>query len=47
MPGGHPGDAFLLKIAEELKHRFSIGHPTIQIETSEQTACALASDAVV
>lgn len=47
MPDGHPGDAFLMEIARELKHRFSIGHPTIQIETSEETACALAPDEVV
>ncbi len=47
MPNGHPGDAFLMEIARELKHRFSIGHPTIQIETNEETACALASDEVV
>jgi len=47
MPNGHPGDAFLMEIARELKHRFSIGHPTIQIETNEATACALAPDEVV
>ena len=32
MPGGHPGDAFLVTLADELVHRFRIGHPTIQIE---------------
>ena len=32
MPGGHPGDAFLEKIAHDLHHRFHITHPTIQIE---------------
>lgn len=47
MPSGHPGDAFLMEIARELKHRFSIGHSTIQIETSEETACILAPDEVV
>lgn len=47
MPTGHPGDDFLMEIARELKHRFSIAHPTIQIETSEKTACALAPDEVV
>lgn len=47
MPGGHPGDAFLMETAQELKHRFSIGHSTVQIETSEETACILAPDEVV
>ena len=47
MPNGHPGDAFLMEMARELRHRFSIGHPTIQIETNEETACALAPDEVV
>jgi cobalt-zinc-cadmium efflux system protein len=47
MPGGHPGDAFLMETADELRHRFSIGHVTIQIETSEETACRLAPDEVV
>ena len=47
MPDGHPGDAFLMEIAHELKRRFSIGHPTIQIETDQKTACALAPDEVV
>jgi cobalt-zinc-cadmium efflux system protein len=47
IPAGHPGDALLLGIAHELKHRFSIGHPTIQIELSKETACALAPDEVV
>lgn len=32
MPGGHPGDAFLEKIAHDLHHHFHITHPTIQIE---------------
>lgn len=47
MPDGHPGDAFLMEIARELKDRFSIGHSTVQIETSEETACILAPDEVV
>jgi cobalt-zinc-cadmium efflux system protein len=34
MPGGHPGDPFLLELAHELEHRHRIGHPTIQIETT-------------
>lgn len=47
MPGGHPGDAFLMTTTAELVERFSIGHPTLQIETSEETACALAPDETV
>jgi len=47
MPKGHPGDDFLMDIAHELKHRFSIGHATIQIETSEDTICPLAPAQVV
>ena len=47
MPGGHPGDAFLMQAAHELQRRFSIGHVTLQIETSEDTACHLAPDEVV
>ena len=34
MPGGHPGDPFLLELAHELEHHHRIGHPTIQIETT-------------
>ena len=32
MPAGHPGDAFVVALAEGLAHRFRIHHPTIQIE---------------
>jgi len=32
MPAGHPGDAFLRQLAQELQTRFTIGHATIQIE---------------
>jgi cobalt-zinc-cadmium efflux system protein len=39
MAGGHPGDDFLAKVAHDLDHRFSIDHPTIQIETSRLNAC--------
>ena len=34
MPGGHPGDAFLREIAEELEHHHRIGHTTVQVEIS-------------
>jgi cobalt-zinc-cadmium efflux system protein len=47
MPEGHPGDAFLLKIASDLKEKFRIDHPTLQIETSADTVCALEPDHVV
>ena len=46
-PGGHPGDEFLLAAATELRQRFGIGHTTLQIEISEETACHLAPDHVV
>jgi cobalt-zinc-cadmium efflux system protein len=39
MAGGHPGDGFLAKIAHELDHRFSIDHPTMQIEVTKLQAC--------
>jgi cobalt-zinc-cadmium efflux system protein len=47
MPGGHPGDAFILATARELQHQFRIGHTTLQIETSMATACSLAPEEVV
>ena len=48
MPAGHPGDAALALIAEELAHRFGIVHATLQVETGDPThACALAPDHVV
>ncbi|CCV08387.1 Cation diffusion facilitator family transporter (fragment) [Mesorhizobium metallidurans STM 2683] len=42
LPGGHPGDAFLMHTADELHERFGIGHSTVQIETSKESACRLA-----
>ncbi len=47
MPGGHPGDAFLARVANELEHRFAIAHATLQIETGEGTPCSLAPEEVV
>ena len=47
MPKGHPGDDFLIEVAHELEHQFKIAHPTLQIETSETTACKLAPEHVV
>jgi cobalt-zinc-cadmium efflux system protein len=47
MPGGHPGDAFLVQLAHELQVRFGIHHATIQIEVDAEVSCALESDQVV
>jgi cobalt-zinc-cadmium efflux system protein len=44
LPGGHPGDEFLKRLASELERRFGIGHATIQVEVDEENECALASD---
>lgn len=40
MPGGHPGDEFLHALAQELEHRFSIEHATVQVETGTNAGCA-------
>jgi cobalt-zinc-cadmium efflux system protein len=47
IPGGHPGDQFIMNACHELEHRFGIAHVTIQIEISEGTVCHLAPDNVV
>ncbi|HJU16991.1 MAG TPA: cation diffusion facilitator family transporter [Stellaceae bacterium] len=48
MPSGHPGDALLGRVAEELHARFGIAHTTIQIELADTDAtCALLSEHVV
>ncbi len=47
MPGGHPGDEFLLAVAAKLQHNYGIGHATLQIEMDENTACALAPETTV
>lgn len=48
MPGGHPGDAVLAKIADELREGFGIEHATIQVETGDpQHPCVLVPDHVV
>jgi len=47
MPAGHPGDAFIHTLCEELSSRFEINHTTVQIEVDQQLACALAPDDVV
>lgn len=47
IPGGHPGDEFLMTAASDLNRRYAIGHVTLQIEISQETACRLAPDHVV
>ncbi len=47
MPGGHPGDAFLMACCHTLRTEHSIGHATLQVETSAGTVCALAPEEVV
>lgn len=47
MPGGHPGDAFLMGLCEALRDRYRIGHVTLQVETDAATMCALAPEHVV
>ena len=47
MPGGHPGDSFLVDLCEQVKERFGIGHATFQVETDPHTACPLEPDQVV
>ena len=46
MPRGHPGDDFTHRAARDLHDRFGIGHATLQIEVSEEYACALTEHAV-
>jgi cobalt-zinc-cadmium efflux system protein len=48
MPEGHPGDAFLNAMAQQLHHRFGIQHATIQIELADtDEACALTPEHIV
>jgi cobalt-zinc-cadmium efflux system protein len=48
MPGGHPGDAVLAHVADELRERFAIEHATIQVETGDpEHPCVLVPDHVV
>jgi cobalt-zinc-cadmium efflux system protein len=47
MPAGHPGDAFIHDLCEELSHRFKISHATVQMEVDPHLSCALAPDSVV
>jgi cobalt-zinc-cadmium efflux system protein len=48
MPEGHPGDAVLSEMAQQLHHRFGIEHATIQIELADtDEACVLTPEHVV
>jgi cobalt-zinc-cadmium efflux system protein len=48
MPHGHPGDAVLNEMAQQLHHHFGIQHATIQIELADsEEACALTPEHVV
>jgi cobalt-zinc-cadmium efflux system protein len=46
MPTGHPGNAFVLGLADELREHHEIGHVTLQVETDGRT-CPLAPEHVV
>ncbi|NKC34222.1 cation diffusion facilitator family transporter [Falsiroseomonas selenitidurans] len=43
MPGGHPGDAFLDRLAAALAAQHGIGRATLQIELGDGPACRLAA----
>jgi len=48
MPAGHPGDAALGRLAQELEEQFGIHHATIQIELADSDeVCALTPEHVV
>jgi cobalt-zinc-cadmium efflux system protein len=48
MPEGHPGDAALNAVTQELHRRFHIAHATIQIELADSSEiCALTPEHVV
>jgi len=48
MTDGAANDRFLHDLADAIDHKFHIGHPTIQIEASDDAHhCALASESVV
>ena len=48
MPQGHPGDAFMAKIAQDLRDSFHIGHATMQVEIGDPLhPCALAPEHLV
>jgi cobalt-zinc-cadmium efflux system protein len=47
IPGGHPGDSYLDRLADELNDKFKIGHATLQVEMGDAAECRLAAPNVV
>ena len=47
VPSGHPGDAALDQLADELRKQFGIAHATFQIEIGDGTECHLSTKDVV
>lgn len=47
MPAGHPGDAFIHELCEDLASRFKVNHTTVQIEVDPDLRCARAPADVV
>lgn len=48
MPEGFPGDAFLVRVCQDLRDQFGIAHATLQVETGDSDQpCALEPDHVV
>jgi cobalt-zinc-cadmium efflux system protein len=41
MPGGHPGDSFLVDLQHRLAHDFRIDHTTVQIELGDGAECLM------
>ena len=41
IPGGHPGDAFLMDLQHRLAHDHGIGHITVQIELGDGAECRM------
>jgi cobalt-zinc-cadmium efflux system protein len=41
MPGGHPGDDFILQTTKMLQDEFEIRHATLQFEVGSETLCEL------
>lgn len=44
MPGGHPGDTFLIDLQHRLAHDHGIGHTTVQIELGDGAECRMHGD---
>lgn len=47
MPKGHPDDAFMAKVSDELRHKFGITHSTLQSELGNEEDCELEPAEVV